>query len=80
MVDREGRRRFKCRAPGCNKDFAHDGKVRRDDEAKHNPPAVIDPIPFRLFVLDTLISEADRDDMLSYQKALLDYGMIVIIF
>jgi len=78
MVDREGRRRFKCRAPGCNKDFAHDGKVRRDHEAKHNPPAVIDPIPARLFVLDTLISEADRDDM-SYQKALLDYGMIVII-
>ena len=79
-VDREGRRRFKCRAPGCNKDFAHDGKLRRDHEAKHNPPVAIDQIPARLFVLDTPVDDDDGDDMLSYQKALLDYGMIVINF
>ncbi|CAH3154050.1 unnamed protein product, partial [Porites evermanni] len=79
-VDREGRRRFKCRAPGCNKDFAHDGKLRRDHEAKHNSPVAIDQIPARLFVLDTPVDDDDGDDMLSYQKALLDYGMIVINF
>ena len=79
-VDREGRRRFKCRAPGCHKDFAHDGKLRRDHEAKHNPPVAIDQIPARLFVLDTPVDADDGDDMLSYQKAPLDYGMIVINF
>ena len=39
---------------------------------------VVDQIPARLFVLDTPIDDEDRDDMLSYQKALLNYGMIVI--
>ena len=41
---------------------------------------VIDQIPARLFVLDTPIDDDDRDDMLSYQEALLDYGMIIINF
>ena len=63
-VDREGRRRFKCRAPCCNKDFAHDGKLRKDQEAKHNPPVAIDQIPARLFVLDTPVDDDDRDDII----------------
>ena len=82
MVVREGRRRFKCTASGCNRNFVHEGKLRRDHEAKHNPPVhvVIDQIPATLFVLDTPIDDDDRDDTLSYQEALPDYGMIVINF
>lgn len=72
--------RFRCRAPGCRKTFAHDGKIRRDHEAEHRPPVVIDPPPPGLFVLESADEENDRDDMFSYQKALLDYGMLMLNF
>lgn len=72
--------RFRCRAPGCRRTFAHDGKLRRDHEADHRPPVVIDPLPPSLFLIDAVIDEKDRDDMLSYQKALLDYGMLILNF
>ena len=71
--------RFRCRAPGCRRTFAHDGKIRRDHEADHTPPVVIDPPPPSLFVLDSVVGEKGRD-MLSYQKALLDYGMLILNF
>ena len=72
--------RFRCRAPGCTRTFAHDGKVRRDHEAGHRPPVIIDPPPRSLFVIDTAVDEEKRDDMLSFQKALLDYGMLILNF
>lgn len=72
--------RFRCRAPGCRRSFAHDGKLRRDHEAGHRPPVVIDPPPPSLFVVDSVVNEEDRDDMLSYQKALLEYGMLILNF
>lgn len=72
--------RFRCRAPGCRRSFAHDGKLRRDHEAGHIPPVVIDPPPPSLFVVDSVVNEEDRDDMLSYQKALLEYGMLILNF
>ena len=35
VVDVAGR--YPCRANGCPKTFAHDGKLRTDHEASHNP-------------------------------------------
>ena len=78
QVNAQGR--YPCRSPGCSKTFAHDGKLRRDHELKHNPPVVIDAPPTDLFVIDSRFSEDDRDDMLAYQKALLEYGMLVVNF
>lgn len=72
--------RYPCRSPGCNKTFAHDGKLRRDHELKHNPPVVIDEPPTDIFVIDSKFTEDNKDDMLSYQKALLEYGMLVLNF
>ena len=34
QVNAQGR--YPCRSPGCSKTFAHDGKLRRDHELKHN--------------------------------------------
>ena len=34
-VNSEGR--YRCRAQGCPKTFAHDGKLRSEHEASHNP-------------------------------------------
>ena len=78
QVNAQGR--YPCRSPGCNKTFAHDGKLRRDHELKHNPPVVIDEPPTDIFVMDSKFTEDNKDDMLSYQKALLEYGMLVLNF
>lgn len=78
QVNAQGR--YPCRSPGCNKTFAHDGKLRRDHELKHNPPVVIDEPPTDIFVIDSKFTEDNKDDMLSYQKALLEYGMLVLNF
>ena len=76
VVDGEGR--YPCRAPGCSKTFAHSGKSRRNHEASHNPPVFIaEPnIP----VLDAKSPPEEKDDMLSYQKALLEYGLLLLNF
>ena len=71
---------YPCRSPGCSKTFAHDGKLRRDYELKHNPPVVIDEPLADMFVIDSKFSEDDRDDMLAYQKALLEYGILALNF
>ena len=76
VVDGEGR--YPCRAPGCSKTFAHSGKSRRNHEASHNLPVVIaEPnIP----VLDAKSPPEEKDDMLSYQKPLLEYGLLLLNF
>lgn len=71
--------RYKCRAPCCDKTFAHDGKLRRDHEAQHNPPVIVEQ-PATTFIMNSPVNPGERDDMLSYQKALLDYGMLLINF
>lgn len=78
QVNAQGR--YPCRSPSCSKTFAHDGKLRRDHELKHNPPVVIDEPPTDIFVIDSKFTEDNKDDMLSYQKALLDYCMLVLNF
>lgn len=71
--------RYPCRHPGCQKTFAHDGKKRRDHEQQHNPPVAINQV-------DTLkekkkdIVRNDGDDMLAYQRSLLEYGILLINF
>ncbi|KAJ7354909.1 Translation initiation factor [Desmophyllum pertusum] len=78
MTDQHGR--YPCRSPGCSKTFAHDGKLRREHEAKHNPPIVIDDPPLSMLTIDSQITEEKRDDMLAYQKSILDYGMLILKF
>ena len=72
--------RYRCRARGCGKTFAHDGKLRRMHEASHNPPVDVGKHTPRLLVKNSSKNEEDRDDMLAYQKALLDYGMLILNF
>lgn len=79
--------RYPCRFPGCSRTFVHNGKCRKEHEAGHNPPLVIDDnddtstdVFFKSSKEDVDNDDKDRDDMLSYQKALLDYGMLVLNF
>lgn len=76
-VNEDGR--YPCRAPGCSATFAHCGKRRRDHESKHNPPVTISDklCNYKLNVEPPL---EERDDMLCYQKALLEYGMLILNF
>lgn len=65
-----------CRFPGCKSTFAKDGQSRRNHELKHNPPVVIPGEEVRSeSYFEDLPNEAD--DMLNYQKALLEYGMLI---
>ena len=72
--------RYPCRYQGCPKTFAHDGKVRREHESQHNPPPQVDDPELSNLICDLQIDEQDRDDMFAYQKALLDYGMLLLNF
>ena len=67
--------RYPCRACGCNKIFTHDGKLHKDHEARQNPSVDVESFSPNSFVVNSNQCEEDRDDMLAYQKALLDYGM-----
>ena len=68
--------RFVCRFPGCKKTFAHNGKLKMDHEASHDPPVVVkDQGSYHKQTKGN-----DGDDMLAYQKALLDYGMLILNF
>ena len=78
QVNAQGR--YPCRPPGCSKTFAHDGKLRREHEAKHNPPILIEDPLESMLIIDSHLTEEKRDDMLAYQKVLLDYGMLVLNF
>ena len=71
--------KYPCRFPGCQKVFARDGKHRRAHEAKHNPPVII-PQQVSSVILDAEPPPAEQDDMLCYQKALLEYGLLLLNF
>lgn len=60
--------RFPCRYAGCRKSFAHDGKAREEHEKTHGLHANTSQ--------STIEETTQRDDMLNYQYALLEYGML----
>ena len=68
--------RYMCRFTECKSTFVHDGQRRRNHELKHNPPVVI---PDEGKQCDGYFNESteEDDDMLDYQKALLEYGMVL---
>ena len=68
--------RYKCRFPGCKKTFQSDGKWRRSHEQSHSPPVSIQEQPLLTEIHDDVV----QDDMFNYQKALLDYGMVILNF
>ena len=76
-VDKDGR--YPCRANGCSMTFAHNGKQRRDHEANHSPPVVIPDVSSN-YTLNVEPPLQERDDMLCYQKAMLEYGMLLLNF
>ena len=68
--------RYMCRFAGCKSTLVHDGQRRRNHELKHNPPVVI---PDDGKQCDAYFEEKPEevDDMFNYQKALLEYGMVL---
>ena len=66
---------YHCKFLGCPKTFKHQGKLHRDHEASHTPPLVISNADTRI-----IKSKSQQDDILSYQMALLYYGMLIINF
>lgn len=72
--------RYPCRYKGCTKTFVHDGKRRREHESQHYPPPKVDDLDVSNLVCDVEIEEQYRDDMYAYQKALLDYGILLLNF
>ena len=73
----DNNKRYQCRYEGCTKTFAHYRKRMKDHEAKHDPP-ILEEVKQPLTVDTT--SDEDQDDMLNYQKALLEYGMHILNF
>ena len=69
--------RYPCRYLGCSKTFASPGKLRKDHEEKHEPPVPDESQGAN--ILKSTLSHED-DDMLCYQRSLLDYGMLVLNF
>ena len=76
MKDKTPNGRFKCRFPGCNKTFPSDGKWRYTHEQSHNPPVSTEEQPLLTEIHEGVIV----DDVYNYQKALLEYGMVVLNF
>lgn len=75
VVNADGR--YPCRYLGCQKTFAHDGKLRREHEEQHNPPITVSQtVPKK----EEVTSLNGGDDMLAYQRSLLDYGMLLLNF
>ena len=70
-VDKDGR--YMCRFQGCSVSFAKDGQCRRTHELKHNPP-VIPEEPITTYFND---NSEKADDMLNYQKSLMELGMLI---
>ena len=71
-VDKNGR--YMCRFQGCSVSFAKDGQCRRTHELKHNPPVVIPEEPITTYFND---DSEKADDMLNYQKSLMELGMLI---
>ncbi|CAB3986254.1 Hypothetical predicted protein [Paramuricea clavata] len=68
--------RYKYRFPGCKKTFQSDGKWRQSHEQSHSPPVSIQEQPLLTEIHDDVV----QDDMYNYQKALLNYGMVILNF
>ncbi len=69
--------RYKCKFPGCEKTFSNDGKWLMVHERAHDPPVYIEEQPMLGEIYSTDIV---ADDMYNYQRALLQYGMVIINF
>ena len=77
LKDKTADGRYKCRFPGCKKTFSNDGKWRMMHEGAHKPPVSIAEQP----MLEEIYSGSIvSDDMYNYQRALLEYGMVIINF
>ena len=77
LKDNTANGRYRCRFPGCKKTFSNDGKWRMMHEQAHNPPISIVEQP----MLEEIYSSYTvADDMYNYQRALLEYGMVIINF
>ncbi len=63
--------------PGCSKTFAHCRKLQKDHEAKHNPPVAVTGSNVQIL---RSASINEDDDMLSYQRSLLEYGLLILNF
>lgn len=72
QVDKDGR--YMCRFQGCSVSFARDGQCRRTHELKHNPPVIIPKEPITTYFND---NPEEADDMLNYQKSLMEFGMLI---
>ncbi len=68
--------RYKCRFPGCNKTFKSDGKWRHTHKQSHSPPVNIEEQP----LLTDIHDDITADDVYNCQKALLEYGMLILNF
>ncbi len=77
LKDKTTNGRYKCRFPGCKKTFSNDGKWRMVHERAHDPPVCIEEQPMLGEIYSTDIV---ADDMYNYQRALLEYGMVIINF
>ncbi len=52
--------------------FAKDGQCQRTHESMHNPPVITPQEPITTYFND---NPQEADDMLNYQKSLLELGM-----
>jgi hypothetical protein len=77
LKDKTADGRYKCRFPGCSKTFSYDGKWQQLHEKSHNPPVCIEEQPM---LVEIYCGEVVSDDMYNYQRALLDYGMVIMNF
>ena len=73
--------RFPCRFQGCKKSFKIDGKSRMRHEQTHNPPPYVPEQPVLSSVKPkTSPSKPIRDDVFSYNCALLQDGFLFLNF
>lgn len=77
LKDKTADGRYKCRFLGCEKTFSNDGKWRMMHERARDPPVRIEE---QLMLVEIFDGDVVADDMYNYQRALLDYGMVVINF
>lgn len=77
-LQQDDKNRFKCRYQGCPKTFAKYSKWMKAHEANHDPP-ILEKVEQSL-VVDTTLPVEEMDDMFSYQKALLEYGLLILNF
>ena len=65
---------YKCQYDGCKKTYRFDGKARRDHEASHRIQA---NTRSEKAVNTSKLPPSSKDDMLDYQSALLEVGLLI---